>query len=176
MLKVVQLLEEYGNQNFKSMNALMFAVINGSFEVVEYLLGKYNYPLNCEYAKKFCCGYRNILIEACRYSSDAVINVLLDHGADPSKSVCAEKCPTALTTAIVRQHVKVVARFIQCEVDVNLRSYDQRCDNYVLPFVAAVLYNNIYAAERLLISGCSCGVFSLDNDHKFKVNVEPELE
>ena len=177
MLDVVKLLEEYGNQNFKSMNTLRHAVIHNSYNVVEYLLDKYNYPLDVEYAKQ--CGdqinYQNILIEACIKSSDAVIGELLDLGADPNQSVCEENCLTALTTAIVHQHVDIVAEFIEWGVDINCRSYDQRYGQ-VLPFEAAVLYNNKYAAEMLLISGCSCGEFSLDADHKFKINLDPELE
>ena len=177
MLHVVRLLEEYGSQNFKSMNALRYAVIHNSLQVVEHLLAKYSYPLNVEYARK--CGgkidYQNILIEACSESSDAMIKLLLDHGADPNTNVCEEKASTALTTAIIHEYDEIVARFIKCGVDVNRRSYYQRYGN-VLPFEAAVLYNNEYAAEMLLISGCSCGVFSLDADHKFKMNVQPELE
>ena len=174
---VVQLLEEYGNQNFKSMTALRHTVIHESFNVVKYLLDKYNYPLNVEYARK-CdekIDYRNILIEACSHKSDRMIELLVDHDADPNNSVCEEKCPTALITAIIQQHVDVVAGFIECGVDINLRSYDQRHGN-VLPFEAAVLYNNENAAEMLLVSGCTCGVFSLDIAHKFKVNIDPELE
>ena len=177
MVKVVRLLEEYGNQNFKSMNALRYALKLGSFEVVDYLLGKHSYPLNVEYALK-CddkIDYQNILIEACRHSTDEMIELLLHYGADPSKNICDKKCPTVLTTAIVNQHVVGVAQFIQSGVDINCRSYDQRYGN-ILPFEASVLYNNIHAAEMLFISGCSCGVFSLSNPHKFKNNVGPELE
>ena len=176
-LDIIQLLEEYGNQSFKSINALRHAVIHGSAGVVEYLLGKYNYPLNVEYARK--CGnkidYQTILIEACKHKEAEVMESLLHHGANPNKSVCEEKCRSVLNTAIVYQNVDVVSQFIKWGVDINSRSYDPRYGN-VLPFEAAVLYNNKYAAEMLLTSGCSCGVFSLDTDHKFKKNVKPELK
>ena len=177
MLPVVRLLEEYGNKNFKTMNTLTCAVIHRSYEVVEYLLDKYKYPLNVEYARKRDddIDYDNILGESCRHSSAPVIELLLVHGADPNQTVCEDKCPTALITAIAHQHKKVVARFIQCGVDINRRSYDETYGS-VLPFEASVLYNNACAAEKLLIAGCACGVFSLDNDHKFKKNVRPELE
>ena len=177
VLDLVQLLEEYGNPNFKSMNTLRHAVKHGSLEVVTYLLGKHNYPLNVEYARK-CddnIDYRNILIEACWYSTDGIIKVLLDHGADPNKSICNKKCSSAMITAIVHQHVEVVAQFIQRGVDINFKSYDQRYGN-ILPFEASVLYNNICAAKMLLISGCFCGVLNLNDDHEFKIDVEPELE
>ena len=177
MIPVVRLLEKYGDRNFKSMNALRHAVIHNSLDVVKYLLEEYNYPLNVEYARK--CGddidYRNILIEACSQSSASLIIELVEHGADPNYSICEKNCSTALVTAIAHDHVGVVDNFIQCGVDINHRSYDQSYDN-VSPFEASVLYNNKHAAEMLLISGCSCGVFSLDTDHKFKVNVKPELE
>ena len=52
MLPVVRLLEEYSNKNFKTINALTCAVVHRSYEVVEYLLDKYKYPLNVEYARK----------------------------------------------------------------------------------------------------------------------------
>ena len=75
MLDVVQLMEEYGNQSFKSMNALRRAVIRNMLKVTEYLLGKYNYSLNVEYARK--CGekidYQTILIEACKHNAAHVI-------------------------------------------------------------------------------------------------------
>ena len=89
MLPVVQLLEDYGNHNFKSMNALRYAVLDDSLEVVYYLLGKYMYPLNNEYALKIYDNivYRNILIEAC----DQVIDLLVDHGADPNRSICEDE-------------------------------------------------------------------------------------
>ena len=177
MLDVVWLLEEYGDQSFKSINALRLAVIHGSYEVVVYLLGKYKYPVNVEYALK--CGddidYQNILTEACSQSTYAIVELLLDHGADPNKSICEKTCATALTTAIVHQQVDIVDQFIVWGVDVNHRSYDHPYDN-VLPFDASILYNNKCAAELLLLSGCARGVFSLDNDHKFKVDVEPKLE
>ena len=177
MLHVVRLLEERGNQNFKSMNALRYAVLHSGLEVVKYLLCKYSYPLNVEYARISGddIDYQNILIEACRYSSCQVIELLVDHGVEPNKSVCEEKCPTALTTAIAKNHMAVIARFIQCGADINCRSYDKTY-GHVYPFEAAVLYNNTYATEILLISGCSCGVFSLDIDHKFKVKVKPQMK
>ena len=177
MLDVVQLMEEYGNQSFKSMNALRRAVICNMLEVTEYLLGKYNYPLNVEYARK-CdekIDYQTILIEACEHNAAHAIRLLLYHGANPNKSICDKKCPSVLTTAIVYQNVDVVSQFIKWGVNINNRSFVLRYGN-VLPFEAAVLYNNKYAAEMLLTSGCSCGVFSLDNDHKFKKNVKPKLE
>ena len=177
MVDVVQLLEEYGNQDFKSINALRHAVIHDGFLVAKYLLGKYNYPLNVEYAKKSGDNfvYENILIEACSCSIAILMVLLIRHGADPNKSVCNEKCSTALTTAIANGHVSLIGRFIQNGIDINRRSYDV---NYgiVYPFETSVLYNNKCAAEMLFISGCSCGVFSLKTDHKFKKNVGPEME
>ena len=50
MPKVVHLLEEYGHKRFKFVHFLRHAVINNSVEVVAYLLNKYAYPLNLEYA------------------------------------------------------------------------------------------------------------------------------
>ena len=179
--QVVSLLEEYGYEDFKSMNALIYAVTHDSDEVVEHLLPCYvlTYPLNVEYAVKTGDNieYKNILVEACLNSSATVVMLLLDHGADPRKSTCEEKCLSALNAAISSVHTGVVARFIKFRVDVNARSYwHGESNDKVLPFEAAVLRNDRSAALMLHISGCSCGVFSLDNDHKFKKYVKPELK
>ena len=46
MQEVVKLLEEYGNHNFKSRNALRHAVIHDSYDVAEHLRGELSYCLD----------------------------------------------------------------------------------------------------------------------------------
>ena len=174
MPHVIQLLENYGSLNFKFINTLRHAVILNNVDVVRYLLRKYTYPLNVEYATDYCT-YRNLLKEACCNRTDEVAHLLLDHGADPNVVICERNCSSVINTAIAHGHVRVVARFIRNGVDINRRSYDRPFIN-VLPFEASVLYGNFYVADMLLVSGCSCGVYSLNYKHKFKANVKPELK
>ena len=53
MLQVVKLLEDYGSQALKCMTALRHAMIQRSVDVVNYLLSKYTYPLNGDYATEY---------------------------------------------------------------------------------------------------------------------------
>ena len=57
LLQVVKLLEEYVSQTFKCMTALRHAVIQRSVDVVNYLLSKYKYPLNDNYATEYWPNY-----------------------------------------------------------------------------------------------------------------------
>ena len=75
--------------------------------------------------------------------------------------------------AIRSVHVRLIALLICNGADVNFRSYVYKYGD-VLPFEAALLRDYrfdlgvFYVVEMLLVSGCSCGVFSLEEDHKFK--------
>ena len=60
-------------------------------------------------------------------------------------------------------------------VNVNIKSFYPGID-IVLPFEAAVYDGHIYASEMLLLSGCSCGVHSLTNNHKLKAGITDELQ
>ena len=46
----------------------------------------------------------------------------------------------------------------------------------VLPFEASVLRDRLYVTEMLLVSGCSYGMFSLDNNLEIKDNRESDLK
>ena len=87
--------------------------------------------------------------------------------------MCSETRVNALMTAIIFGNLKVIAQYIRSGVDINLRSYDG-IDKNVLPFEATVLRGHHNVAKMLLISGCSCGVFSLNDNHEFKNNPKPE--
>ena len=120
--------------------------------------------------------YQFLLIDACQRGSVKMVKLLLQHGIDPNINVCAEKHPSTINVAIFRQHVEVIACFIRGGVNVNTRSY-QASMGMMLPFEFAVYRNHIYAAEMLLVTGCSYGVLSLDRkNHKLKENISSEMQ
>ena len=69
MIDVVQLLEKYEQQPFRSIEALKCAVRNNSLKMVNYLLSKYKYSLKVEYPHKYWYSsnktYQTIITEAC---------------------------------------------------------------------------------------------------------------
>ena len=176
MCNVVQLLDKYGNQNIKTMNALRCAVTYDSVEVVEYLLSKYKYPLNDEYFLKHCgdptevCHF--LRIACCCHP--AVVQLLLDHGADFNITYCHSS--GIIHPAFYSTNEETIALLIRNGADFNCRLHVSPVMTNVLPFECAVVYNRRNIAEMLLMSGCSCGVFSLDNDHEFKNEIKPDLE
>ena len=180
-MEIVKLLDEHGSQSCKSFTALISAVKCGSVDVLSYLLNTYTYPLNIEY----------ILIDSVDQSRDPytllteprhvftakITKLLLDHGADPAKQMCAAKSVNAIMTAICYRNEETIAQYIRSGVNINCtcRSY-HGSDIKVLPFEASVLHGCQSIVKMLLVSGCSCGVFSLDKNHKFKDDIQPEVE
>ena len=155
------------------------AVRYDSVDVASYLLNKYTYPLNIEYVIKDSCNIRGphtLLTELGQVFTAQITKLLLDHGADPAKPMCAATVRVnALMTAICYGKLEAIAQYIRSGVDDNFRSYDGE-NIKILPFEASILRGYHDVAEMLLISGCSCGEFSLDNNHKFKNNLTPELD
>ena len=185
-LEIVKLLEERGSQSCKYFNALRCAVIFHSVDVALYLLTKYTYRLNMEYKIIEYNQRRSIYtlltepkhIGAINRAYDfttQITQLLLDHGADPAKPMCSETSVNAMMTAIKFRNLKVIAQYIRSGVVINLRSYDG-IDRKLLPFEASVLRGHHNVAKMLLISGCSCGVFSLNSNHEFKNNLNFEVE
>ena len=177
-LEIVKLLDERGSQSCKSFTALRCAVIWGSVYVASYLLNKYSYPLNMEYmiTDSDQNRYESTLLTEPRYKFTAEITkLLLDHGADPAKPMCAVTSLNAIMTAIHYGNVEAVAQYIRSGVDINFRSWHGSNKKY-LPFETAVLYGRQSVVKVLLIAGCSCGLYSLYNNHKFKDNLQPEVE
>ena len=184
---MIKLLDEYGSQTCKSFNALKCAVMFHRVEVVSYLLNKYTYPLNMEFIR-YVKTYSNpsgsrqgyTLLTDLNISYDRqleslrIIKLLLDHGADPAKAMCTARSVNAIMAAINHRNLNVIAHYIRRGVDINFRSYDYAHGN-VLPFESSILRGYHDVAEMLLNSGCSCGVFSLDDNHKFKNNLKPEV-
>ena len=172
-LDVVQLLEEYGSQTFEHFHAFRLAVIYDKVTVMEYLHRKYRHPLNINYSASRLQSdnkHWTLLKEACYRKSIKSVQYLLKHGADLNTD---DRCSGVLIVAIQSSQIELVALLICNGVDINFRSYDYKYGE-VLPFEAAVLYFNrsehigdIYTVEMLLVSGCSCGMFSLEEDHKF---------
>ena len=180
MLEIVKLLDERGSQICKSFTALRHAVIWGGVDVASYLLNNYNYHTNIEYILKIADkrgGPYTLLSEPKRVFTAKITKLLLDHWADPAKPICAQTCRNAIMTAICCGHLKTIAQYIRSGVDINFRSYHGTYDaTNSLPFETSVLYGHLSVVKMLLVSGCSCGVFSLNNNHKFKVNIKPDLE
>ena len=185
-LEIVKLFHEHGIQSYRSFNALRCAVRHGKMGVVKYLLNKYTYPLNIE-----CTRYSHPSeVDEERYTllTDPylailgswlpvfhITKLLLDHGADPAKQMCGARSANALMTAIEWRNVKVIAQYIRSGVDINFRSYD-RTHGKVLPFEASVMRGYYNLAKMLLISGCSCGQLSLNDNREDKVDLKPELK
>ena len=178
---VVQLFEEYGSETFKHFNAFRWAVIYDSVTVLEYLHGSYRHPLNISYSVSKIqsnCKHWTLLKESCYYRSIRSVHYLLEHGADLNT---VDRCSSAFVIAIQSRQIELVALLICNGVDINFRSYNGTY-GLVLPFEAAILRHNIlnpsffYAVELLLVSGCSCGVFNLEEDHKWKDNVRIETK
>ena len=183
-LEMVKLLDEYGSQSYRSFNALRCAVSYGKVDVVSYLLKTYTYPLNIEYRtdsypsrvdrQRYTLLTEDYLVPVTPSMSFDITKLLLDHGADPTKQMCGARSASALISAIKYRNVKVIAQYIRSGVDINFRSYDHR-HGKVLPFEASVMRGYHDVSEMLLISGCSCGQFSLINKYEDKVDLKPEL-
>ena len=178
-LEIVKLLDEHGSQICKSFAALRLAVIWGSVDVASYLLNKYAYPLNIEYIIKISNGQSigpyTLLTEPGQETTGQVTKLLLDHGADPAKPMCSATSRNAIMTAICYGNVETIVQYIRSGVNINCRSYHGSDIKY-LPFEISVLYGRQSIVKMLLVSGCSCGVFSLPNNNKFKVNIKPDLK
>ena len=175
--EIVQMLVEHGSQSCQSVNALVHAVRRSSVSVVEYLLNKYTYPLNVEYSfTRPVHRSGQTLLKGPFYGNTVkIIKLLLDHGADPNMRICKEKVSSFLLAAIQRRYEEVIALYIRSGVDVNFRSFHWHY-GMVLPFEASVLLDRLYATEMLLVSGCSYGRFSLDNNQKMKYNIKSDLK
>ena len=177
-LEIVKLLDERGSQSCKLFYSLRSVVMSESVEVASYLLNKYMYPLNIEYIIKDSyksIGPYTLLTESGQWFTPQITKLLLDHGADPAKPMCAATSVNATMTAICAGDFKAIAQYIRSGVNINFRSYDGT-NIKALPFETSVLQGHLSVAKMLLVSGCSCGVFSLPNNHKFKVNIKPDLE
>ena len=189
MSDIVKLMDEYGCELGKSTEILSYAIRKDSVDVVNYLLCNYKYPLNYGYTEnyndyRFDPGHQTFLIKACKSSSVEMVSLLLEHSADPNKKCCVEESPSIINVAIYCRHVDVLACFIRGGVNVNITSYypdmcltaDLDEIGVVLPFAAAVYDNHIYAAEMLLVYGCSRGVYGWNNTHTFKGHIEDEMQ
>ena len=184
-IEIVKLLDKHGSQSCKLFNVLRYAVKDRRLDLVSYLLNKYTYPLNMEYTdvesgqRSHQQGHTLLTDPYITGLTGSellqITKLLLDHGADPVKPICSATSANAIMTAIRYGYLYLVAQYIRSGVDVNFRSYDRPYKN-VLPFEASVVRGHHSVAEILLISGCSCGAFSLDNYHALKDNIRPEME
>ena len=178
MLDIVRLMDEYGCELYKSTEILSYAIRANNVQLIDYFLCNYKYPLNYEYIEKyneykFNSDHQTFLSETYEKQSVEVVKLLLEHGADPNKKYCAEKCSNVIMAAIYDRHVDVLASFIHGGVNVNIRCYHSRMPlSSVLPFEVALYKNHIYAAEMLLVAGCSRGVYGWNYNHKVNIGYE----
>ena len=180
-VNIIQTMEKHGCLAFKSLHVLRCAMKSGSVDTVKYLLGKYNYPLNIQYKmtndhRARLDVFHTLLQESCYSESVEIPLLLLKHGTDPNIKFCSKETSNALTIAIEKRHVHLLARFIRGGVDLNYRSYDLLMRGNVLPFEASIKHDNLCAAKMLLTCGCPCGAYSLKGSHKFKRDIPPRFE
>ena len=194
MSDVVRLMDEYGCEMGKSPGILSHAIRNDSVDVVEYLLCNYKYPFNCGYKDKYDelnFNHQAFLTDAYvtyyqTYSETAsvgAIKLLLEHGTGIYTTCSAEKCPGIINAAMYEDNVEVLACFIRGGVTMNTKAYypDESSTSgladigVVLPFEAAVWDDHIYVVEMFLVSGCSRGIHSWNNNHTLKANIITEL-
>ena len=183
-------------KDIEECTALMCAVQNNNVKCVEMLIanGADTSLKNNEYSLQDRKNFRHIgngfdiegttnhqayLTGACKRNSVKQIKYLLKQGADPNVNVCEQQYPSVINLAIFKSHVEIIACFIRGGVNINSRSYltRHRDKGMLLPFEAAVCRNHIYAAQMLLVSGCSRGAHILDynNIRKLKVNINREM-
>ena len=176
MQDIIGVMERSGCQLYQHTAPLMYAVQNGMTEVVNYLLTNYKYLINFNYNLTHRrIDNSTLLTAACRTKSTKMIKLLLEHGSDPNICNTPEKGHSTLMVAIIVRHVEIIARFIRGGLNVNTRVVCP-ARGIVLPFEAAVWKEHIYAAEMLLVSGCSRGVQSLYNNQDVNPDMEPEMK
>ena len=182
MLDIVRLMNEYGCQLYKYPEIFSHAIRANNLQLVNYFLCNYKYPLNYGYIEKYndCrlnSDHQTFLNIACEKQSVEVVKLLLEHGADPNKKYCAEKCPNVIMAAIYDRHVDVLASFIHGGVNVNIRCYHSRMPmGSVLPFGVALYTDHVYSAEILLVAGCSRGMYNWNNNCTLKGNIGREMQ
>ena len=180
-VEIVKLLEKHGSKCCESFNALRRAVILGHDDIVFYLLNKYTYPLNIEYFVKKRGRYIFTLLteqvlKCASQKNYKTAKLLLNHGADPAKVICASTDGNAFMTAIKHGHLEVVAQYIRSGVNINLKSWNCVDKRYTLPLDASFVHNQHYVFVMLFISGCSGGWFTTHRFNKFIVFAKPKLD
>ena len=172
-VEIVKLLDEYGSKCCKTFSALRYAVTQGSADVLSFLLSKYVYLLNIEYIIKDSSeSMFTLLSEPSSEITAQITKLLLDHGADPAKPMCAATSTNAIMTAIQCGHLEIIAQYLRCGVNINFKSWTNTYGR-VLPFEASVLHDRHYVSIMLLIFGCSRGMFSI---RKLMANPKPKPE
>ena len=164
--EIVEVLIDHGNQSCISFNALALAVRLSSVKVVEYLLNTYRYPINCKYIWADSeRSYKTLISEHNKKHSIGIAKILLAHGADPNTQTCGD---SPLIEVICHRHEEFIALYIRNGVSVNFKST-------ALPFEASVFYNRLFATEMLLVSGCSCSMFSWGDPYEKLSNIESDV-
>ena len=105
------------------------------------------------------------------YKTTAVLYAAQKFNGNCFKCLVAHKADVSSCSG----NLMVIARYIRSGIDINYRICDIK-HGRILPFEASVLRGHYNVAKMLLLTGCSCGVFSFRNNHKFKNEIKPEVE
>ena len=182
-LAMMKLMDEHGCQLYKSFEVLSRAVSGKRTNIVEYLLCNHKYPLNREHIaiseEKGLFGTHQTILElAFETSNVKIVKLLLEHGADPNMKRCKKNSACAINYAIRKQHVEVIPLLIRGGANVNTVSYcPYSYTSDMRPFEAAIWIGHIYAAQMLLVTGCSRGEISLNKNFKVDYGIiSSELE
>ena len=180
MLDMVQLLTQYDCQTVQSIDFLKCAMRKNSIEILEYLLRKYEFELNTEYniVHGLNVGgfWETILTEACKKHHLEMVLLFMRHGANPGKKGDHKTYQNAIAIAVQKRFVKMLAFFIRNGVSFDCKLCGEEWLRDRLPFECSVIGGNIYGVEMLLLSGYSCGVFSLKSSHEFQKDVTPDVQ
>ena len=155
-LDVVQVLENYEQQTFQSIEALKCVVPKKNFKMVKYLLSRYNYPLNVEYLRLYTSRtiltevYTEVRTEVCSPGQLDMIFLLMEHEADLAKKSEHKQYQCAVMIAINNGFNKLVAHFIRSGMDLDCRLHDDD-HGVVLPFEYAVIKGNNHATEMFFM-------------------------
>ena len=167
-LAMMKLMDEHGCHVYKSYEALCRAVSGQRAHMVEYLLCHNKYPLNHEHIAISELGdtHLTILELAFELSNVKTVKLLLEHGADPNKRGCNKNSACAINYAMRnKEHVEVIALLIRSGANVNTTSDIPYSSTSVMrPFEAAIWIGHFYAAQMLLVTGCSRGEISMNKN------------
>ena len=184
-LEMLKLMDEHGCQLYKSYEVLCRAVSARRANVLEYLLCNHKYPLNREHIEMLeevsqYHTHQSILEVAFETMNAEMLNLLIEHGADPNMKRCNKNSAGGINYAIGNKHTnfEVIPLLIRGGANVNTASYCQYpYTSDMRPFEVAIWIGHFYAAQMLLVTGCSRGEISLNKNFKvFHGTISPELK
>ncbi|MFT5823991.1 MAG: ankyrin repeat protein [Crocinitomix sp.] len=141
-LKVVKWLYKKGVE--LQQKALTEAAKNNGLETVDWLLSNTKIDIDAEQPHE-----RNALYEAANYDHIEMVDLLLDRGADPHKTMGSYNF-SAIHTAAFSRSIPLIKRFLKAGVSINAKSNDDRT-----PLWIAVSFQNQEMVDFLIDAGAS---------------------